>query len=71
MGPRQPAFIGAVKWRRAELGRDVYANLADHARALGTDASIPWLMIGRGGVDEDALRREPHVRGYSIADLYV
>jgi AAA+ ATPase superfamily predicted ATPase len=69
-GRKQPTFIGTVKWRRAPLGRDVYANLADHARALGTDASIPWLMIGRGGVDEDVLRRESHVRGYSIADLY-
>ncbi|MEA2664394.1 MAG: uncharacterized protein QOI11_1338 [Candidatus Eremiobacteraeota bacterium] len=70
MGTKQPAFIGTVKWRRAPLGRDVYANLADHARALGVEASIPWLMIGRGGADEDMLRREPHVRGYSVADLY-
>lgn len=69
MGPKQPAFIGTVKWRRAPLGQDVYANLADHARALGVDASIPWLMIGRGGIG-DVLRREPHVRGYSVADLY-
>ncbi len=70
MGTKVPAFIGTVKWRRAPLGRDVYANLADHARALGTDTSIPWLMVGRGGVADDVLRREPHVRGYAIADLY-
>ncbi len=70
LGRTDPTFIGTVKWRRAPLGRDVYANLADHARALGVDASIPWLMIGRGGVEADVLGREAHVRGYSIEDLY-
>lgn len=65
-----PVFIGTVKWRAAPLGRDVYANLADHARALGVDASVPWLMIGRGGVEDAVLRREPHVRGYALADMY-
>lgn len=70
MGRQQPTFIGTVKWRRAPLGCDVYANLADHARALGADTALPWLMVGRGGVAEDVLQREPHVRGYSIADLY-
>ncbi len=70
MGRKVPKFIGTVKWRSAALGRDVYKNLADHAQALGVDESVPWLMIGRGGVTAAVLAAEPHVRGYSIDDLY-
>ncbi len=62
--------VGTVKWRSAPLGREVYRNLADHARALGVDETIPWLMIGRGGVEPSLLKAEPHVRGYSVEDLY-
>jgi AAA+ ATPase superfamily predicted ATPase len=62
--------IGTVKWRSAPLGRDVYRNLADHARALGASEAIPWLMIGRGGVEPTLQAAEPHVRGYSVDDLY-
>ena len=40
MGLNKPTFIGTVKWRHAPLGQDVYANLADHARARGA-TSIP------------------------------
>jgi AAA+ ATPase superfamily predicted ATPase len=65
-----PAFIGTVKWRSSPLGRDVYNNLADHAAALRADDSIPWLMVGRGGVEPSLLRTAPHVRGYSVDDLY-
>lgn len=67
---RKPTFIGTVKWRAAALGYDVYKNLESHAAALGVDASLPWLMVGRGGVEERLLREEHHVRGYSVADLY-
>lgn len=67
---KAPTFIGTVKWRAAPLGYDVYKNLESHAAALGADESIPWLMLGRGGVEARLLRAEDHVRGYSIADLY-
>jgi uncharacterized protein len=67
---KNPTFIGTVKWRAAPLGRDVFRNLEDHAAALGADASIPWLMVGRGGVSDAVLAAEPHVRGYSAEDLY-
>jgi len=67
---KTPAFIGTVKWRRSPLGRDVYNNLEEHATALGVDDSIPWLMIGRGGVEESVTRGKPHVRGYSVDALY-
>jgi len=59
-----------VKWRASALGYDVYKNLESHAAALGADASIPWLMFGRGGVEERLLRAEPNVRAYSADDLY-
>jgi hypothetical protein len=67
---KEPTFIGTVKWRATALGYDVYKNLESHAAALGVDASIPWLMFGRGGVKERLLRAEPNVRGYSVDDLY-
>ncbi|MBV8370657.1 MAG: ATP-binding protein [Candidatus Eremiobacteraeota bacterium] len=70
IGRKKPTFIGTVKWRNAALGREVYKNLADHARALGVDESIPWLMVGRGGVEATLIHAEPHVRGYSIGNLY-
>jgi uncharacterized protein len=70
MGRKKPTFVGTVKWRSAPLGREVYKNLADHAKALGVDESIPWLMVGRGGGEATLLQAEPHVRGYSIEDLY-
>jgi AAA+ ATPase superfamily predicted ATPase len=63
--------IGTVKWRSAPLGRDVYKNLAGHAVALGVDETLPWLLIGRGGVEPSLLENEAHVRGYSAADLYL
>jgi AAA+ ATPase superfamily predicted ATPase len=66
----RPAFVGSVKWRAALLGRDVYNNLADHARALGVDDSIPWILVGRGGVERSLLKAMPHVRGFSARDLY-
>jgi AAA+ ATPase superfamily predicted ATPase len=69
MAKKRVTTIGTVKWRAAPLGRDVYRNLAEHARALGVDESIPWLMIGRGGVEPELLRAEPHVRGYDIGAL--
>jgi AAA+ ATPase superfamily predicted ATPase len=69
-GRRDPTFIGTVKWREGPLDGSVYANLADHARALGVRTGVPWLMISRGGTDPRVLRRQPHVRGYSIDDLY-
>jgi hypothetical protein len=62
--------VGTVKWRSSPLGRDVYEDLAGHAAALGVDESIPWLMIGRGGVEDSLLAAEPHVRGFSADDLY-
>lgn len=67
---KTPTFIGTVKWRAKPLGYDVYKNLASHAEALGVDASIPWLMFGRGGVEQRVLDGEPNVRGFSIDDLY-
>jgi AAA+ ATPase superfamily predicted ATPase len=67
---KDPTFIGTVKWRAAALGYDVYKNLESHAAALGADTSIPWLMVGGGGVEPRLLDAEPHVRGYSVADLY-
>ncbi len=70
MGRREPTFLGTVKWREAALDWDVYKNLADHALSLGVTDRIPWLMIGRGGTDPRVIERAPHVRGYSIQDLY-
>lgn len=71
VGPRAvPSFIGSVKWRAAPLGREVYRNLAGHAAALGVGEELPWLLIGRGGVEPSLLAALPHVRGYSIDDLY-
>jgi AAA+ ATPase superfamily predicted ATPase len=62
--------IGTVKWRAAPLGREVYRNLAGHAAALGVADTIPWIFIGRGGVEQSLLQAEPHVRGFSAEDLY-
>lgn len=62
--------IGTVKWRAAPLGREVYRNLAGHAAALGVSDTIPWIMIGRGGVERSLLKAESHVRGFSAEDLY-
>jgi uncharacterized protein len=70
MGRRDPTFIGTVKWREAALDWATYTNLADHARALGVTDGIPWLMIGRGRTDPRVMERAPHVRSYSIDDLY-
>ena len=70
MGRREPTFIGTVKWREAALDWATYTNLADHARALGVTTEIPWLMIGRGRTEARVLERAPHVRSYSIDDLY-
>jgi AAA+ ATPase superfamily predicted ATPase len=70
LGRRDPTFVGTVKWRDAALDGRVYGNLADHAQALGVTTAIPWLMISRGGTDPKVLERQPHVRGYSVVDLY-
>jgi hypothetical protein len=67
---RAPTFVGTVKWRGSRLGSDVYGNLASHAEALGVDASIPWLMIGRAGVEKRLLNAHSQLRGYSATDLY-
>jgi hypothetical protein len=66
----KPSFIGSVKWRAAPLGREVYANLAGHASALGVDETIPWIFIGRGGVEPSLLRAHTHAIGFSARDLY-
>ena len=66
---RKPAFIGTVKWQRDPLDRRILANLERHARALGVGTELPWLLIGRGGVEPSLLSR-PEVRGYSVDDLY-
>jgi uncharacterized protein len=65
----RPSFIGSVKWRVRPIDRSVLKNLEEHARALGVDESIPWLLVGRGGVDMKILS-EPHLRGVSIEDIY-
>ena len=70
MARRAPSFIGTVKWRQSLLGWDVYKNLADHARALGVTDAIPWLMIGRGETEAQVRERAPHVRAYSVDDMY-
>lgn len=70
MGRREPTFVGTVKWREAALDWATYTNLADHAHALGVTTEIPWLMIGRGRTEARVLERAPHVRSYSIDDLY-
>ncbi len=62
--------IGTVKWRATPLGTDVYHNLTDHASSLGVGSDIPWLMIGRGGVDPALLGAHGNLRGYSVDDLY-
>ena len=71
MGRKAPSFIGTVKWRKGELGRDVYANLAGHAQALGVGDDVPWLMIGRNRTQRAVLERAPHVRSYSVDDMFV
>jgi uncharacterized protein len=70
MARRAPSFIGTVKWRKPLLDLGVYNNLADHARALGVDDAIPWLMVGRSRTEQKVLERAPHVRAYSFEDLY-
>lgn len=70
MGRKHPTFVGTVKWREAPLGWDIYNNLAQHARVLGATEEIPWLMIGRGGTERAVLSRAPHVRSFSLSDLY-
>jgi uncharacterized protein len=65
----RPSFIGSVKWRSTPIDRSVLKNLEEHARALGVDESIPWLLVGRGGADAKILN-EPHLRGVSIEDIY-
>jgi AAA+ ATPase superfamily predicted ATPase len=70
MGRREPTFLGTVKWREAALNWRTYTNLADHARALRAPDGIPWLMIGRGRTDPAVIERAPHVRGYSVEDMY-
>ena len=70
MRAKKPSFVGSVKWRAAALGREVYANLAEHASALGVSDSIPWVLVGRGGVEPSLLRAHPHVMGFSARDLY-
>jgi hypothetical protein len=70
MGRREPTFVGTVKWREAALDWTTYTNLANHAHALGATNAIPWLMIGRGRTEAKVLERAPHVRSYSIDDLY-
>jgi len=32
--------------------------------------TIPWIMIGRGGVEPSLRQAEAHVRGFSAEDLY-
>ncbi len=66
----RPTFVDTVKWRAALLGREVYRNLADHARALGVDDSNPWILVGRGGVERSLMKAMPHLRGFSARDLY-
>jgi len=66
----KPSFIGTVKWRTAPLGRETYENLAAHAAALGAPDTIPWLLVGRGGVERSLLRAHPNVVGFSVRDLY-
>ncbi|TAM58747.1 ATP-binding protein [bacterium] len=66
---RKPTFIGTVKWRQAPLDAGVLLNLETHARALGVGTELPWLLIGRGGVDRAILTRST-LHGYSVADLY-
>jgi hypothetical protein len=66
---RMPTFIGTVKWQCNPLDWRVLTNLEGHARALGVGTDIPWLLIGRGGVDPSVLTR-PELRGYSVEDLY-
>ncbi len=70
VGPKAPTFVGTVKWRAAPLDREVYKNLAAHVAALGHDDSIPWLMIGRGGVSAAVTKAAPQVRAFSARDLY-
>ncbi len=66
---RKPTFIGSAKWQHGPLDRRALTNLEAHARALGVGTDIPWLLVGRGGVDPSLLTRA-ELRGYSIADLY-
>lgn len=66
----RPTFVGSVKWSAALLGRDVYNNLADHDSALGVDDSIPWIFVGRAGVERSLLTTMPHLRGFSARDFY-
>ncbi len=66
---RKPTFIGTVKWQRDPLDRGAVTNLERHARALGVGSDIPWLLIGRGGVEPSLLTR-PELLGYRADDLY-
>ncbi len=66
----KPTFVGSVKRRAALLDREVYKNLAEHASALGVDDTIPWILVGRSGVERSLLKAIPHVRSYSVDDLY-
>jgi len=66
---RRPTFIGTVKWQRRPLDRHVLAKLEGDARALGAGSEMPWILVGRDGVEPRVLAR-PGTLGYAVEDLY-
>lgn len=69
LGHKEPTFIGSVKWRREPLGQTVLNDLERDAPAIKIASDAPRVLIGRGGVGP-ALIGQPHVRGFSVEDLY-
>lgn len=65
---RKPTFAGSVKWRDAELGKAILANLDEGIAAMKADPSLPRLLVGRRGAS--AAIRRIGVRSISLADLY-
>ncbi len=65
---RQPTFAGSVKWRDAELGKAILANLDEGITAMKADPSLPRLLVGRRGAS--AAIRRIGVRSISLVDIY-
>jgi AAA+ ATPase superfamily predicted ATPase len=69
-GGDQVSVVGSVKWSARRLGRDVLANLDEHAAALpGVSPGTQRLLYGRNGCT-DAVAHAPLVRCFSVDEMY-
>jgi AAA+ ATPase superfamily predicted ATPase len=66
---RHATFVGSVKWRDSELGGGVLRDLNASATALGADASVPRILVGRRGATA-SLTRTDGIRSVGLDELY-